>query len=217
MTTVVLLDAGGVLFDDVFETSQFFDSLSVTFGVKPERLRSGYAERVLQVVRGECTGVHAIKSTVYEIRGRPLPLGSANIIRETYRDMVVPNVVLMRYLSNLKGSHSNPESSSAIPQEQPWHITLANNEGRDWDYIKNSKYSHFELVDSLSSSWLIGCEKPTASYFALVLSRLNFVPSKAVLIDDSEECLAAAEYAGIDAIKYTGLESVAAYLESLAD
>jgi putative hydrolase of the HAD superfamily len=201
---VVLLDAGGVLFDNMTEDSPFLAVLARRFGVDAQELRERYQEQENAFECGRRDGAAALRIALESLDVLPSTISESAILR-AYGRFVRPNHALLTFLQARRQS----------PPRGGCHVTLANNEARDWDAEKNRRFGHLSLCDSLSCSWLLGLAKPSAEFFSAALGRLGFEPHEAVLVDDNRECLNAAEGLGLSVHEYRGTRDLVAMLEGL--
>jgi putative hydrolase of the HAD superfamily len=202
---VVLLDAGGVLFDNVTEHSPFFAALAGRFGVGERALRERYEAQDAEFETGAHTGAAAVATALASL-GVPRSAISPGELRATYGRYVRPNRPLLEFLRRRRHDDS---------AARRYHLTLANNEARDWDAEKDRRFGHLGLCDSLSCSWLIGAAKPQPRFFTAALARLHADPAEAVLVDDNAACLDAARALGLAAHAFRGAEDLVAMLGRL--
>jgi putative hydrolase of the HAD superfamily len=202
MRRVVLLDAGGVLFGNMTESSPFLTSLARRFAVDAQALRECYEEQDEEFECGRRDGAAAV-GLALESLGVPPSKISRSAIRRFYGRTVRPNHELLAFLRTRWKLAFGPR----------YHLTLANNEARDWDAEKDQRFGHFSFCDSLSCSWLLGVVKPRPEYFLTALGRLGFEPHDAILVDDNVDCLSAAEALGLSVHEYRGTSDLVATLE----
>lgn len=204
MTRVVLLDAGGVLFGNVTEHSPFLTVLARRFAVDAQELRERYEAQDEEFECGRREGAAAV-GLALESLGVCRSAISQSAIRDFYGRTVRPNHELLVFLRT---------RSKSAPGLR-YHLTLANNEARDWDAEKDRRFGHFSLCDSLSCSWSLGLAKPRAEFFLTALGQLGFEPDEAILVDDNSECLSAARAVGLSVYEYRGTRDLVAMLERL--
>ncbi|ONK15806.1 HAD-IA family hydrolase [Streptomyces sp. MP131-18] len=193
MTRLVLLDAGGVLFNNISEDSPFFALLARRFAVDEQALRHHYESQDHAFEIGTITGVEAVIGALALLGVADGHAHTAEI-RGLYADSVRPNAPLLDFLRQRR-ARGRPDGC---------HLTLANNEAQDWDLLKHRATRHLSLCDSLSSSWLLGLAKPDPAYFRAVPELLRFAPSRSLLVDDNPLCLAAAAGTGMATVRYSG-------------
>jgi putative hydrolase of the HAD superfamily len=204
MSRVILLDAGGVLFENVIEHSPFLTVLARRFGVDEGALRERYEEQDEEFESGRRTGAAAVTFAL-ESLGVSRSAISRSTLLSIYGRHVQPNHELLEFLRLRRESAS----------DRRYHLTLANNEARDWDAEKHRRFGHLTLCDSLSCSWLLGVAKPDPRFFLVGLARLRAKPSESTLIDDNRDCLTAAEALGLFAYEYHGNADLFAMLDHI--
>jgi putative hydrolase of the HAD superfamily len=200
---LVMLDAGGVLFNNITEDSPFFDRLAHRCGVHPGGLRQAYAAREDAVETGCTTGSDAVLAALTELGGSTGDL-SPERVRRWYGECVRPDRRLLTRLAERRAA-----GASGV------RITLADNEAYDWEMVKHSMTRHLTLVDSLSSSWLLGLSKPEPAYFTAVLDRHRVGAAEALLVDDNPVCLDAARGLGIATHHYRDPEALLRLLAAI--
>lgn len=201
---VVLLDAGGVLFDNVTEDSTFVEAVGNRFGVNPDALRQRYLAEEARFETGACAGTEAL-AVALESLGIGRSTISYRQLRMLYRSHVRPNVKLFDFLRMRRQGAAG----------SAYHLTLANNEAWDWEDEKDRAFGHLRLYDSLSCSWLLGHAKPDPEYFLATLSQTGAEPSEALLIDDNDSCLDSARTLGLAVHEYRGTSDLIAVLKHL--
>jgi putative hydrolase of the HAD superfamily len=184
----VLVDAGGVLFNNVTEDSSFFERVGARYGVGGETIRAAYAAAEPVFERGGATAVDTIEAILSE-RGIDAGDGFRANVEGLYVSCVEPNRAVFDWLRRRPGAET-------------LGVYLANNEARDWDYAKQRAFGHFDLFDETFSSWKVGRVKPTRAYFGAVLHARGLAPSDALLVDDDAGCVAAAIGLGLRAVRF---------------
>jgi HAD superfamily hydrolase (TIGR01509 family) len=202
MTRLVLLDGGGVLFGNMTEHSPFLADLARRFAVDAQELRARYEEQDEEFECGRRDGAAAVGLALESLGVSPSEISQSDI-RRFYRRTVQPNHELLVFLRTRRKLASGLR----------YHLTLANNEARDWDAEKDHRFGHLSLCDSLSCSWLLGHAKPRPEYFLTALGQLGFEPDEAILVDDNVDCLSAAQGLGLSVYEYRGTRDLVAMLE----
>jgi putative hydrolase of the HAD superfamily len=200
-----MLDAGGVLFNNITEDSPFFDLLARRCGVDPAGLREAYARREDGVETGCTTGSDAVLAALTELSGSANDL-SPDWVRRWYGECVRPEQRLLNYLAERRAAGAGAGGV---------RLTLADNEAYDWEMVKHGITRHLTLVDSLSSSWLLGLAKPGTAYFTAVLDRHQVDATEALLVDDNPVCLDAAHGLGIATHHYRDPEELLRLLTAI--
>lgn len=67
---------------------------------------------------------------------------------------------------------------------------------------EQAAYGFEDLVDEIVYSHECGMSKPSPGIYALACERLRTAPAQMVFLDDSEQCVAGARQAGIEAVLY---------------
>lgn len=203
IAVLVMLDAGGVLFNNITEDSPFFDLLAHRCGVHPDRLRQAYVAREDAVETGYTTGSDTVLAALVELGGNAGTL-SPEHVRQLYGECVRPNRQLLTCLAERRALRAGG-----------MRLTLADNEAYDWEMVKHRMTRHLTLVDSLSSSWLLGLSKPDTAYFTAVLDRHQVGAAETLLVDDNPACLDAARGLGIATHHYRGPEELLRLLAAI--
>lgn len=188
--TVVMLDAGGVLFNNLREDSAFFSELAGRFDVPLPELLSAYErmERDYEVGRRD---VREVIEDALRLAGAPASMVlPRSWLDELYLRCIVANEDVFSIARRLR---SRPALETV----------LANNEARHWDEVRNARFGHFGLFDHLACSWLIEAQKPEREFFRRATERCAARPEEVLFVDDSEEVMAAARDFGFRAVRFT--------------
>lgn len=189
----LLIDAGGVLFNNVTEDSTFIADAAACLDLDPATMLAAYTsgEGEFEVGRRP---VREVIDRGLRARGR-LPMGDARwpVVERLYLEAVRPNRPLLRLLAEYDG---------------PATLVLANNEAEHWDRLKDRAFGHWGPFSRLACSWRLGACKPTVEYFDAVGRLLEPAPAhRWHLLDDHPEVVAAARRYGLRATLSTTLSS----------
>ena len=96
-----------------------------------------------------------------------------------------------------------------------WMLGALNNEAREPNEYRLEAFALRQYFDVLFSSCYMGLRKPHAEIYRRTLDILGRPPERVLFIDDRQENAAAAEAAGIQAIRFDGAERLRRDLGSL--
>jgi putative hydrolase of the HAD superfamily len=91
---------------------------------------------------------------------------------------------------------------------------VLNNEARETNEYRFRRFGLREGLDVALSSCYLGLRKPEPAIYRRALDILGTLPERVLFIDDREENAAAAEAAGMRAIRFKGAEALRRELES---
>ncbi|MYT29976.1 MULTISPECIES: HAD family hydrolase [unclassified Streptomyces] len=185
MADTILMDAGGVLFNNVTEETDFLDRLATRHGADTHRLRRQIDARDAAYETGH-THVHDVLRDALAAAGAPADVAvDAQWLDDLYRDCLT----------------AHPQAFTAIDAIRRHRpdvlLVLTNNEAAHWDRIKDDRYGHLGRFDVIASSWQVRHVKPTREYFAAVARHCGQPLDDAVLLDDNPEVLAQAARQGL--------------------
>ena len=185
----VLIDSGGILFNNVIENSTFIADAADVFNVDSDALRSRYVASDSIFERAE-QGVHEVLiKCVYELAGRWPSDCSLSQVDQLYIARTIADECIFAALRSVRSAGQK--------------LVLANNEAEHWDKLKNDAYGHLGLFDVIGSSWHLAAQKPEPAYFARLDEVLWPIGRKDWhLIDDNPLIVAAAQAEGIRATFY---------------
>ncbi|HET7013162.1 MAG TPA: HAD family hydrolase [Streptosporangiaceae bacterium] len=177
----VFLDAGGVLFNNVGAESGFVAAIAERYQADQHVLG---AELFAAAHRYE-TGAENVHDVIADVLGaldRSAHVDTARLDRMYLRSVRVHEPVLR-----------------AVRAIQRWEVAvvLANNEAEHWDRLKDTRFGHLGLVDEVCSSWKVGHVKPSAEFFAAVMSACPGATSTMLFVDDRPSVLAVAADLGM--------------------
>lgn len=194
MVQTVLIDAGGVLFNNVTEETSFVSDIARRYAVDPDRLLRGVQASAHLYESGTCH-VHEVLRHLLEEAGSPLV------------DAFDGGWVDRLYAGSVRCYGPNVAEVAAVACAHPeLALVLANNEAEHWDDLKNARYRHYGLFGRLCSSWRVGQVKPSAEYFAATLERCGAQPHEALMVDDRAAVITAARGLGMRTLHVTSSE-----------
>lgn len=202
---LLLVDAGGVLFNNVNEETAFLDRLAARYGADAAALRTVVAARQHEY-EADARHAHDVLEECLRAAGWP---GTGRLDRRwtdrLYLRSVRPHAPVFEQLAELRRARSNLT------------LVLANNEAAHWDSLKNLRFGHFDLFDVIGSSWALKAVKPDVGYFDRLLDMCQGDAGSAVLIDDRQTVISAAARHGIKAVRLADPTRIPAVLaEALA-
>lgn len=202
MIRALLVDAGGVLFNNVTEETDFVRSLASHHGADPSLLRR---EIDRQDYDYEVDARH-----VYDVLSDCLAKAGAkaSIIDRTWTDRL--------YLSCVWEHRIVFDCLRRLHDSNPGLIlVLANNEASHFDRLKDGRFGHFGFFEVIGSSWRLEAVKPSSEYFSRLLDACACEPHEALLVDDNPEVIAAATSIGILTMYVTNPTAIPGDLNSL--
>lgn len=185
MIHALLIDAGGVLFNNITEETSFVGDIARRYAVDEHRLIRAVQASAPLYESGVCH-VHDVLRSLLEEAGSPL----AGAFDEAWVDRL--------YADRVRSYDHNGAELAAVARDHPeLALVLANNEAEHWDHIKNERHHHYGLFSHLCSSWRVGQVKPSAAYFAAALARCGVEPHQALMVDDRVSVVTAARDLGM--------------------
>ncbi|MFI5527204.1 HAD family hydrolase [Kitasatospora sp. NPDC051853] len=205
MADTILMDAGGVIFNNVTEETDFLERLAERHHADPARLLAELDARDAAYEVGRAH-VHDVLTEALVAAGAPTGLRvDPQWLDALYRDCVVPRPGAFAAIAELR--RHRPDLL----------LVLANNEAEHWDAVKDRAHGHLGRFDVVASSWRVGRVKPTAEFFAAVAERCGRTLERAVLIDDNPEVTGAAGRLGIGTLLADTPEALAAGIARLLE
>ncbi|WP_445397668.1 HAD family hydrolase [Streptomyces sp. LE64] len=202
MIRVLLVDAGGILFNNINEETSFLPDIARRYAVDESRLLAAVLSSAHAYESGACDA-HDVLRGLLEEAGSP--------VVESYDDEWVDRL----YASHVRCYGSNVVALNEVSRDRPeLTLVLANNEAEQWDHLKDRHHGHYELFDHLCSSWRVGQVKPSAEYFAEALGRCGADPHEALMVDDRATVVAAARNLGMPTLHITSPEELRTRLRS---
>ncbi|MGW5375726.1 HAD family hydrolase [Nocardia sp. NPDC003999] len=188
-TVALLVDAGGVLFNNVTEESRFIEILAARWKMGQQDLLVALDSLDAAYETDSEDVIDVLRKIVCAAGGRSLTDGDARWLEETYGEQVTSIAPAFEALAAIRVDH--PTVS----------LVLANNEARRWDMVKNARFGHFALFDRIASSWAVGLVKPEPEYFKAVGRMIGMPLSSTILVDDNPDVLAEAGALGMRTVR----------------
>ena len=196
MTSALIVDFGGVLTTNVFES---FRAFSEAEGLDPDAVRKLFRERgeglalLRQLERGE------VEIPEFEKRFAPL-LG----VREA-------EGMVQRLFAGVRADDRMVDAVRRVKQSgRPTGLISNSWGGASYDRVEVD-----ELFDATVISGEVGLHKPEPEIFRLGAERLGVAPEECVFVDDLRENCDGAEAVGMTAILHRGAEGTIPELERL--
>ncbi|GGR77605.1 hypothetical protein GCM10010269_16090 [Streptomyces humidus] len=198
MIRTLFVDAGGVLYNNVNEETDFLDRVAERYDVDRARLARRVEEAAPRYESG-ASHVHEVIARLVTDGRRPMVRTPAEErwLNRTYLDCVRPHPGSFRALRELRAER--PEVT----------LVLTNNEAEHWDRLKDAAYGHFGLFHALCSSWRTGRVKPAASFFTEALSACRARAAETLLVDDRATVLRVGAGLGLRTLHVTAPEVLA--------
>ncbi|WP_051852326.1 HAD family hydrolase [Streptomyces aureocirculatus] len=191
MRGALLVDAGGVLFNNVTEESGFLPELAERYGADADRLRAELDRRDA-AYETNARGVFDVLTDALAAAGAP---ETPDLDRER---------VTALYLAGVRAHRPVFDALARIRANHPGLVlALANNEAEAWDRAKNAAFGHFGYFDVLASSWKLRAVKPTHVYLERLLDACGCSPAQAVFVDDNPDVVTAVRDFGLAAVHLT--------------
>lgn len=186
MTRAVLIDAGGVLFNNISEDSPFLARLAQRHGVG--------ADELFQAIEAADHRFETDERHVHDVLAECLrSLGNSTLLDRDALDQL--------YISCVRAA---PVAFGAVRELRARHpelvLALANNEAKHWDDLKHARFGHFDLFDVLASSWRMGAVKPSTTFLSRAGAACGCRLEDVTLVDDNLEVIEAARQAGVRAL-----------------
>ncbi|WP_018505387.1 HAD family hydrolase [Parafrankia discariae] len=205
MAQVLLVDAGGVLFNNINEETSFVARLAARHGADPGRLLQTIFSTAHQYESG-ARGAHTV------MREALVDSGAWSV--RSYDAQWVDRL----YLDSLRCYRPNLQALAEVLRANPsLTAVLANNEAEHWDELKNAHFGHYQHFDRLCSSWRVGQVKPSQEYFAAVLERCETEPVQALMVDDRTAVVEVAQAMGMRTLHVRTPEVLCGSLRATVD
>ncbi|MER7011818.1 HAD family hydrolase [Saccharopolyspora sp. NPDC000359] len=183
----MLVDAGGVLFNNISEETDFLALLAQRYHAQLPRLRRALDQHDHDY-ETDAAHVHQVLMTCLELAG-----GDCEDFDGDHTDEL--------YLARVEAYPSCFEQLRALRALHPELVlALANNEAAHWDEVKNARYEHLALFDVIGSSWHLRAVKPTDEYFHRLLAAVGCDADEVLLADDNPDIVRAARLFGLNAV-----------------
>ncbi|MFD3759338.1 HAD family hydrolase [Streptomyces sp. NPDC058622] len=186
MIRTLFVDAGGVLYNNINEETDFLVRVADRYGVDRTELARRVEEAAPSYEDGG-THVHRVFERIVAAgRGRPCG-GPAD---RSWLDRA--------YTDSVHAYEDSFSALRALRRERPGlAVVLTNNEAEHWDRLKDAAFGHFALFDSVCSSWRVRRVKPSGSFFAEALRRCRATAAETLLVDDRVTVLRAGAALGM--------------------
>lgn len=210
MIRALLVDAGGVLFNNINEETSFLPDIARRYGVDESRLLGAVLSSAHAYESGACHA-HDVLRGLLEEAGSPFADAADG---EWFDGQWVDRL----YAAHVRCYHSNVVELAEVARARPeLALVLANNEAEHWDHLKNRRHDHYRLFDHLCSSWRVGQVKPSAEYFAETLVRCGVDPHEALMIDDRTTVIAVARDLGMRTLHVSSPEVLRSHLREAVE
>lgn len=177
----VFLDAGGVLFNNVGAESGFVTAIAERYQVDEHVLGAELFSAAHRYESG-AENVHDVIADVLGALDRTAHVDTAWLDRMYLRSVRV---------------HEPVFRAVRAVRRRKVAVVLANNEAEHWDRLKDTRFGHLGLADAVCSSWKIGHVKPSAEFFAALVSACPGAASTMLFVDDRPSVLAVATDLGM--------------------
>ncbi|MBH0780873.1 HAD family hydrolase [Nocardia bovistercoris] len=205
MIDSLLVDAGGVLFNNILEETCFVGELARRHAADPDRLMSNLRDRAHRYESGERHVHDVLRDTLAAVDAAGADDFDGEGADRLYRACVRPY-------------HENIAALEEVVRAHPrLTVVLANNEAEHWDDLKDADFGHYRHFDRLCSSWRMGRVKPSADYFAALLEHSGTRPERALMVDDRAAVIAAAEAMGMRTLHVRTPEVLCARLPAIVE
>ncbi|QKW48229.1 HAD family hydrolase [Streptomyces buecherae] len=188
MRGALLVDAGGILFNNVTEESGFLAELAARYGADAGRLHREIDLRDA-AYETNARSVFDVLADALAAAGAP---GPPVLDREH---------VTALYMAGVRAYRPVFDALARIRADHPGLVLgLANNEAEAWDRAKDRAFGHFQYFDVLASSWKLGAVKPSHTYLERLVDACGCRAAEAVFVDDTPEVVAAAAEFGLSVV-----------------
>ncbi|WP_414504273.1 HAD family hydrolase [Streptomyces sp. NEAU-L66] len=186
MIRTLFVDAGGVLYNNINEETDFLARVADNYGVHREELARSIEERA-HVYESGAQPVHQVLQRLVTNAQRP-PRGGR--VDARWLDHA--------YLESVRAYGDNFRALRKIREVRPdLRLVLTNNEAEHWDRLKDQAFGHFAMFDALCSSWRICRVKPARSFFVEALHRCRATAAETLVVDDRRTVLRTASALGM--------------------
>ena len=178
MEKTIVFDLGGVVFFLDGSSYKGREKMADSLGLDKEKLHKIWFEKKDLLVTGKMDEEEFLKEIV-KISEKPISLEDIKIkIREN-------NIVNEEMLSLLRKLKENNL------------LVALNNEIKEWNEYRISKFKLNDYFESIISSCDVGVAKPDIKIYEILLDKLKKSPEDVIFIDNREENLIPAEKLGI--------------------
>ena len=186
MIRAVIFDCFGVLTVDIWRA--FCDGL-------PENVDRQALQDLNKAADSGLISFKQFADGIMELTGEVLP-----DVTQMPAESVVKNVLLLDHIKQLKRTYK---------------IGLLSNISNDWITSEFLSTEEQALFDDMVMSYQVRMTKPDTAIFELACQRLGVRPKEAILIDDVERYITAAQSIGMHGIVYNDLAQYNRELERL--
>ena len=195
---VILFDVGGVLLTngwDHCERNVVLDE----FGLDRDEFEARHPQANDAWERDQITALEYLDATVFY---EPRNFTADDFLQALYAQSVpLPNGALS-ILQELAASGK-------------WMLGCLNNEAREPNEYRFSRYNLREVFDATLSSCYLGLRKPQPAIYRRALDILGKPAERILFIDDRQENVAGAAAAGIKSIRFEGADQLRRDLETM--
>ncbi|WP_055523247.1 HAD family hydrolase [Streptomyces graminilatus] len=172
MIRTLFVDAGGVLFNNINEETEFLARVAEHHGVD----RAELTWRAMEAARVYESGRQHVHQVFRRILGGRSWTG---------RGILDPRWLDRTYMDCVRAYDDNARVLRELREERPdLTMVLTNNEAEHWDRLKDEEYGHLDMFDVLCSSWRVHRVKPAPAFFAAALSLCRASAGETLLVDD---------------------------------
>ncbi|MEU9794635.1 HAD family hydrolase [Streptomyces sparsogenes] len=203
MIRTLFVDAGGVLFNNINEETEFLARVADRHAVD----RADLAWRAMAAARVYESGRKHVHQVFHRLVGGHSWSGRG-ILDTWWLDHT--------YMDCVRAYHDNARVLRELREELPdLTLALTNNEAEHWDRLKDEVYGHLSMFDVLCSSWRVHRVKPARAFFEEALSRCRTTADETLLVDDRLPVLRAGAALGLRTLHISTPDVLADRLRSL--
>ncbi|MFT3912167.1 MAG: HAD-IA family hydrolase [Ferruginibacter sp.] len=188
--TTMFLDIGGVLLTNGWDRSA--RALAAKqFNIDLPEMDERHHLCFDSYERGRMTMDEYLKKVVfYEER---------DFTKDTFKDFIC---------SRSEALPGHIEFFKSIKEKYKIKVVAVNNEAKEINEYRISKFKLHELFDAFISSCYVGLRKPDNDIFRLAIDLAQTLPQNAIFVDDRKMFVEVAEEVGLNAIQFTGLDTI---------
>ncbi|WP_405842088.1 HAD family hydrolase [Streptomyces platensis] len=203
MIRTLFVDAGGVLYNNLNEETDFLQHVADKYGMhRAEFTRS--VQESAPLYESGAEHVHQVFQRLVA-DGHGLPSGGRVDVQWLDR----------AYLDSVRAYEDNFRALRELREGRPdLTLVLTNNEAEHWDRLKDEAFGHFAMFDALCSSWRIRRVKPARSFFVEALRGCRATAAATLVIDDRRTVLRAASALGMPTLHVSTPDVLADRLRS---
>jgi putative hydrolase of the HAD superfamily len=193
----VVLDLGGVVMLE--PTDELFAALRGHVGLDADAFEAAWAAPRHAYDRGDLTAAEYWRLVGFDGGAR-----LEDVLDADAACWSTPNLPLAEWIPRLRAAGVRTGVLSNMPREQ-------------WDRLGPAYARWLDGCDELTLSFEVGSAKPEERIYRHCLERLGTPPAETLFVDDRPENVEAALALGLDAILYTGLDSLRGELSGRFD